>query len=53
MCSIIGYSGNEIAAPIIVKGLKRMEYRGYDSVGVATESDNGIELKKGTGKVIK
>ena len=51
MCSIIGYSGNEIAAPIIVKGLKRMEYRGYDSVGVATESENQIELKKGTGKV--
>jgi len=51
MCSIIGYSGKEIAAPILVKGLKRMEYRGYDSVGVATESDNKIELKKGTGKV--
>ena len=51
MCSIIGYYGNEIAAPIIVKGLKRMEYRGYDSVGVATESDHRIELKKGTGKV--
>ena len=51
MCSIIGYSGKEVAAPIIVKGLKRMEYRGYDSVGVATESDNSIELKKGTGKV--
>ena len=51
MCSIIGFSGNEIAAPIIVKGLKRMEYRGYDSVGIATESDNKIELKKGTGKV--
>ena len=51
MCSIIGYSGSEIAAPIIVKGLKRMEYRGYDSVGVATESENQIELKKGTGKV--
>ena len=51
MCSIIGFSGKEIAAPIIVKGLKRMEYRGYDSVGVATESDNRIELKKGTGKV--
>ncbi len=51
MCSIIGYYGNEIAAPIIVKGLKRMEYRGYDSVGVATESDHQIELKKGTGKV--
>ncbi|HSG82953.1 MAG TPA: glutamine--fructose-6-phosphate transaminase (isomerizing) [Nitrosopumilus sp.] len=51
MCSIIGYYGNKIAAPIIVKGLKRMEYRGYDSVGVATESDHQIELKKGTGKV--
>ncbi|MCV0393181.1 MAG: glutamine--fructose-6-phosphate transaminase (isomerizing) [Nitrosopumilus sp.] len=51
MCSIIGYYGNDIAAPIIVKGLKRMEYRGYDSVGVATESNNQIELKKGTGKV--
>ena len=44
MCSIIGYSGSEIAAPIIVKGLKRMEYRGYDSVGVATESENQIAV---------
>ncbi|ABX12219.1 glutamine--fructose-6-phosphate transaminase (isomerizing) [Nitrosopumilus maritimus] len=51
MCSIIGYYGKETAAPIIVKGLKRMEYRGYDSVGVATESENQIGLKKGTGKV--
>ncbi len=51
MCSIIGYYGKEIAAPILVSGLKRMEYRGYDSVGVATESDSQIELKKGTGKV--
>ena len=51
MCSIIGYSGDDNAAPIIVKGLKRMEYRGYDSVGVATESNNQIELKKGVGKV--
>jgi glucosamine--fructose-6-phosphate aminotransferase (isomerizing) len=51
MCSIIGYYGKEFAAPIIVKGLKRMEYRGYDSVGVATESNNEIKLKKGIGKV--
>ena len=51
MCSIIGYSGDDNAAPIIVKGLRRMEYRGYDSVGVATESNNQIELKKGVGKV--
>ena len=51
MCSIIGYLGDDTAAPIIVKGLRRMEYRGYDSVGVATESNNQIELKKGVGKV--
>ena len=51
MCSIIGYCGDEPAAPILVKGLKRMEYRGYDSVGVATESNSQIELKKGIGKV--
>ncbi len=51
MCSIIGYYGKETAAPIIVKALKRMEYRGYDSVGVATKSDNQISVKKGIGKV--
>ncbi len=51
MCSIIGYLGDDDAAPILVKGLKRMEYRGYDSVGIATESDNKIEVKKGIGKV--
>ena len=51
MCSIIGYYGKESAAPILVKGLKRMEYRGYDSVGVATKSDNKIEVRKGVGKV--
>ena len=51
MCSIIGYYGKKFAAPIIVKALKRMEYRGYDSVGVATESNNQIGLKKGIGKV--
>ena len=52
MCSIIGFSGNEDAAPIIVKGLRRMEYRGYDSVGVATKTkDAGISLRKGVGRV--
>ncbi len=50
MCSIIGYYGNGLAAPILVRGLKRMEYRGYDSVGVATK-DKAILLKKGVGKV--
>ena len=51
MCSIIGYLGKEVAAPIIVKGLKKMEYRGHDSVGIATESDNTIKMKKGLGRV--
>ncbi|MCH8860400.1 MAG: glutamine--fructose-6-phosphate transaminase (isomerizing) [Thaumarchaeota archaeon] len=51
MCSIIGYYGKDSAAPIMVKGLKRMEYRGYDSVGVATEYDQKIEVRKGVGKV--
>ena len=53
MCSIIGYYGNVDAAPILVKGLKRMEYRGYDSVGIATKSNNQILVKKGVGKVIE
>lgn len=51
MCSIIGYYGNDNAAPILVNALKRMEYRGYDSVGVATKSENQISVKKGVGKV--
>ena len=53
MCSIIGYSGLESAAPILVKGLQKMEYRGYDSVGIATESGKKIVLKKGVGKVVE
>lgn len=52
MCSIIGYLGISPAAPIIVKGLKRMEYRGYDSVGVATFTDEHIDVRKGVGKVL-
>ena len=53
MCSIIGYYGNGDAAPILVNGLKRMEYRGYDSVGIATKSNNQILVKKGIGKVVE
>ncbi len=53
MCSIIGYYGKNLAAPILVKGLEKMEYRGYDSVGIATKSENEILVKKGVGKVIQ
>lgn len=52
MCSIIGYSGKLIsAAPLLVESLKKMEYRGYDSVGIATFNDNSILVSKGIGKV--
>ena len=51
MCSIIGFSGAAGAAQVLVKGLRRMEYRGYDSVGVATADGGSISLRKGVGKV--
>src|SRR5919198_1395753 len=52
MCSIIGIIGKNVVAPSLVESLKRMEYRGYDSVGVATLSKpDRISVKKGVGKV--
>ncbi len=52
MCSIIGYKGQFIeAAPLLVDSLKKMEYRGYDSVGIATMSNGNILISKGVGKV--
>jgi len=50
VCGIVGYIGRREAAPIIVEGLKRLEYRGYDSFGVATIS-GGIELDKHQGRI--
>jgi len=51
MCSIIGYSGLENVAPLLVGGLQKMEYRGYDSVGIATLSSGNLLIRKGIGKV--
>lgn len=51
MCGIIGFTGNEPAKDIIIGGLERLEYRGYDSAGLALLSNNQIQVRKRTGKV--
>jgi len=51
MCGIVEYIGNKEAYPILIKGLQRLEYRGYDSAGVALLKDNHVNLYKKQGKV--
>jgi glutamine---fructose-6-phosphate transaminase (isomerizing) len=51
MCGIVGYTGPRQAYPIIIKGLKRLEYRGYDSTGVALQNGQGLKVYKKKGKV--
>ena len=51
MCSILGLYSDRDVAPTIVESLKKMEYRGYDSVGVAIKNQSDISVKKGVGKV--
>lgn len=51
MCGIVAYIGKEQAFPIILKGLKRLEYRGYDSAGVALINQDQLNVFKKAGKV--
>ena len=51
MCGIIGYSGHLNASPILIEGLKRLEYRGYDSAGIAILNGKVLDVKRSVGKL--
>jgi glucosamine--fructose-6-phosphate aminotransferase (isomerizing) len=51
MCGIIGYIGPKPVVPLLIEGLKRMEYRGYDSAGIAVLNGKGIEARRAAGKI--
>src|SRR5688572_15594788 len=51
MCGIVGYVGPRIAAPILLDGLKKLEYRGYDSAGLAIQTARGVEVVRSVGKL--
>ncbi|MGD9110315.1 MAG: glutamine--fructose-6-phosphate transaminase (isomerizing), partial [Phycisphaerales bacterium] len=52
MCGIVAYLGKKLAQPVLIEGLKRLEYRGYDSAGIATLCNGAIKVKKTSGRII-
>ena len=53
MCGIVGYIGGQDATPIVLNGLKRLEYRGYDSAGLAVIQDGQIAIRRDVGKLAR
>jgi glucosamine--fructose-6-phosphate aminotransferase (isomerizing) len=51
MCGIIGYLGPKPVVPVLIEGLRRLEYRGYDSAGVAVVTDTGVDIRRSAGKL--
>ena len=53
MCGIVGYIGSKTVTPLLIEGLKRLEYRGYDSAGVAVMNGKGVETRRAAGKIVR